>query len=243
MKRHSIVGWVFAAAWLLALPALAVEYRLQVAHLEYLTFSSYLENSTSAWRGEESMGGLETRLDKREFPTGALIPGREVLPLQDPGYGGKPVLAVTLPATKEEAWTTLVWQGEPGDTVAFVVKSDMAAWQEARMVATNAEGVLRRLSIGGPGIFGRQWQQVPEVSYHFIANAVDRKTFAGWMERTAKAINGISVVVGRSGNVYYKPDWVYVLLKQPPEPRTFKLVIGWQDHDDRGTGGSDTWEG
>ena len=66
-------------------------------------------------------------------------------------------MAVPLPAPKGQSWTTLVWQGDPGDTVAFAVKSDMHAWQEARAVATNGEGTLRRLSIGGPALFGRPW--------------------------------------------------------------------------------------
>jgi hypothetical protein len=45
-----------------------VEYRLQVPHLDDLTFSAY----------EACVGELETRLDKQEFPTAAVVPGREV---------------------------------------------------------------------------------------------------------------------------------------------------------------------
>ncbi|MBI3328309.1 MAG: hypothetical protein HYZ81_16590, partial [Nitrospinae bacterium] len=123
--------------------------------------------------------------------------------------------------------------------VAFVVKSEMQAWQEVWAVAANAEGVLRRLSIGGPALFGHQWQQVPDVSYEFIANAVDRKTFTRWLERNAKPTGGMSVVVARGRSVFYYPDRVYTMIKLPPEPRTFKLVIGWKDRDDRGTGGSE----
>jgi hypothetical protein len=29
---------------------------------------------------------------------------------------------------------------------------------------------------------------------------------------------------------YYNPDQLYVLIKQPPEPHTVKVVIGWRDH-------------
>ncbi len=97
--------------------------------------------------------------------------------------------------------------------MAFVVKSAMQAWQEVRAVAANAEGALRRLSIGGPALFGHQWQQAPEVPYDFIANAVDRGTFTGWLERNAKAINGVSVVVGRGRSAFYNPDRVYTVIK------------------------------
>jgi hypothetical protein len=91
-----------------------VEYRLQVTNLDYLTFSAHLENSTPAWHGEERMGRLEGRLDQQEFPTGAVLPGREVHVLADPGYGGKSVLAVPVPATKKQAWTTLCGRGTQG---------------------------------------------------------------------------------------------------------------------------------
>jgi hypothetical protein len=237
MQHRSILGWALAGGWLLALPAWAVEYRLQVAHLNALTFASYLEEATPWWRQNEAMARLEARLDAMEFPTGAVLPGREVRLLEDPGYGVKvPARLAVLPATKRQAWTTLVWEGNPGDTVGFMVKSEMRAWQEVWAVATNAGGVLRRLSIGGPALFGRQWRQVPEVSYDVVANAVDQGTFPGWVARSATAINGISVVVGRGRNRFYDPDRVYLLTQLPPEPRTFKLVIGWRDHDDRGAG-------
>ena len=236
-RRMFLSGlWVLAVLILGVQPVRAVEYRLQVTNLDYLTFSAHLENSTPWWRAEESMGRLEARLDKMEFPPGAVIPGREVHLLQDPGYGGKRVLAVQLPTPKGQAWTTLIWEGNPGDTVAFVVKTEMRAWQEARAVATNAEGTLRRLSIGGPALFGRQWQQVPEVSYDYIAHAVDRGSFTGWLARHAKAINGVSVVVGRGRDKVNYPDRVYMTIKLPPQPRTFKLVIGWEHHEENGNG-------
>ncbi len=239
MKSWSIVGLMLMSVWLLALPAWAVEYRLQVTNLEYLTLSSYVELTSPIWRGEGPMVRLEERLDRMEFPARAVIPGRELHLLEDPAYGGRPParLAV-LPATRNQAWTMLVWEGNPGDTVAFVVKSEMVAWQEVRAVATNAEGMLRRLSIGGPGMFGRQWQQVPEVAYDFIANAVDQGTFTDWLQRNAKAINGVSLLVGRGRSAFYNPDRVYMVIKLPPEPRTYKLAIGWRDRNNRGTNGN-----
>jgi hypothetical protein len=130
----------------------------------------------------------------------------------------------------------LVWQGNPGDTIAFEVKSEMRAWQEVWALAANPEGALRRLSIGGPALFGRPWQQVPEVSDDYIANAVDRGTFAPWLERNAMAGDGMSVVIGRGRSLSYTPDRVYAVIKLPSEPRTYTLVIGWRDQDDRGNG-------
>jgi hypothetical protein len=67
-------------------------------------------------------------LDAMEFPPAAVIPGREVRLLEDPAYGGNPPARLrVLPATRNQAWTTLVWEANPGDTVAFLVKSEMRA--------------------------------------------------------------------------------------------------------------------
>jgi hypothetical protein len=178
---------------------------------------------------------LEARLDAQQFSPAAVIPGREVQLLEDPAYGGTvPTRVSLLPATRQQAWTTYVFDANPGDTVAFVVKSDMAAWQEIWFVAANPGGALRRLSMAGPGIFGRFWQEVPQVSQLFLANAADRGTFPQYVARRAKAVDGMSLVVGQGYDRYYAPDRLYVLLKLPPEPRTFKVVVGWRDHDNRG---------
>jgi hypothetical protein len=237
LKRRTLVGSIFAVIWLVALPAWAVEYRLEVTNMDALTFSSHMGKATPWWHQNEPMGGLEARLDAMQFPTAAVIPGREVHLLDDPAYGGTvPTRVSLLPATGKQAWTMYVWDGKQGDTVAFAVTSDMAAWQEVWDVAANPGGALRRLSIGGPSIFGHAWQEIPKVSQEFLANAVDRGTFTLWVAQHAKVVDGMSFVVGQGHNTFYNPDRVYVFVKLPPEPHTFKVVIGWKDHDDRGTG-------
>jgi hypothetical protein len=56
------------------------------------------------------------------------------------------------------------------------------------------------------------------------------------LEQNAKAINGTSVLVGRGRSFFEQPDRIYTVLKLPPAPRTFKVVIGWRHH--RQGGGS-----
>ena len=197
MKPRLIVGGMLASMWLLGLPAWAVQYRLQVVNLDALAVFAQVENSAPPRPGEEHMSRLETRLDNREFSTSAVLPGRQVLLLEDPGYGGKaPARLHVLPSTRDSAWTTLQWEGNPGDSVAFVIKSDIRAWQEVVTVAANPEGVFRRLVIGSPGWFERSRPEVREVAYDYLANAVAQGTFTPWLEQNAKAINGMSVVVG-----------------------------------------------
>jgi hypothetical protein len=206
-----------------------VQYHLLVTHLDFATFASYLDTATPGPSGAERMGRLEARLDRLEFPSTAVIPGREVQLLTDAGYGGKaPVRFAVVPTPRNQSWTTLAWEGRPGETVAFVVKSEMQAWQEVRAVAANPEGALRRLSIGGPSLFGGASREVPEASYDFLANAVDRGTFTRWLEQHARALNGMAVAIGRGrAGIVQTADRVYALITPPPEPRTFKLVIGW----------------
>jgi hypothetical protein len=234
MTSRSILGWMIVSAWFLALPVWAVEYRLQVTHIDYLIFASYLDGSRASPRGQEAMPRLETRLDAMEFPTAAVIPGREVRLLEDPAYGGKiPSRVSLLPATGKQAWTTYVWEGTPGEHVAFEVRSYMVAWQEVWDMAANPNGILRRLTIGGPSLFGGQTREVPAVSKDFLATAADHGAFVSWLQQTAKPVGGMSFVIGRRNEVFTSVDRVYMLLTLPPAPHTFKVVIGWKDHDDR----------
>jgi hypothetical protein len=234
MIYRALIAWAVVSLWVLTLPVWAVEYRLQVTNIDYLTFSSYYDPSSTRPRGRETMQRLETRLDSMEFSTAAVIPGRELRLLENPAYGGQvPSRVSFLPATGQQAWTTVVWDGTPGTHVAFVVQSYMAAWQEVWDIATNATGVLTRLTIGGPSLFGGQSRDVPAVSKDFLANAADRGTFVAWLQQRAKPVGGMYLAIGRRHELFTSVDRLYMLLTLPPEPHTFKVVIGWKDYDDR----------
>jgi hypothetical protein len=235
MTQRSMLGWSVAIVLMLSLPAWAVEYRFQVANLDFQTVSAYTDRPLPGAPGEGSLSRLETRLDTMEFSTSAVIPGRDVLLLQDPLYGGQiPDRVSVLPTTREQAWTTFVWDANPGDTVGFVIKSDMVAWQEAWFMGANPEGTLRRMTLGGPSLFGGRSYEVPQVSYDFLANAIDEGSFPSWMAQNAKSLNGMSIAIGQGRNRFNYPDRVYVVLKLAAEPRTYKVVIGWRHTKDRG---------
>ena len=233
MAPGFMVGWLVTLTVMFALPVWALEYRLQVANLDFLTVSSYESRAGD-------LSTLEARLDSMEFPMSAVIPGRDIMLLEDPRYGGKvPARLSVLPATRDQAWTTLVWDANPGDTLVFVIRSDMVAWQQARSIAANPEGRLRRMEIGGPSFFGGLSYEVPNVSSGFLANAVDQGTFASWLAHNAKTIDGMTLAIGQGRDPHYTVDRVYVKLTMPSAPRVFKAVIGWKDRDDRGTGNNE----
>jgi hypothetical protein len=229
MNARTRVGGMFALLWLTALPAWAVEYRLQVANIDDETFSSYEGKAPSFWSMKEPMGRLEARLDDNQFSRADILPGHHVELLEDPAYGSTtPTNVSLLPATRHQDWSTVVFDANPGDTVAFVVRTDLVGWKQAVDVAADDHGTLRRLSIGGPGIFGGS-REVPQVSQDFLAEAVDRGTFPQWVAQHAKAVDGMSFVVGQGENTQAYSDRVYITLKLPPQPHTFQAVIGWQD--------------
>jgi hypothetical protein len=240
MTQQGAVRLLIACLWMLAIPAWAVEYRLQMVNLDYRTVSAYTDPPLAGQPGEGSLRRLEERLDTQEFSTGAIIPGRDMLLLDDPNYGGiVPNRLSVLPATRDQAWTTFVWDANPGETVAFVIKTDMPAWQEAWFIGANPEGSLRRWIIGWPSLFGRRSYEVPGVAYDFLANAAAQGTFPGWMAQNAKSLNGMSIAIGQGRHRIYNADRVYVVLKLASAPRTYKVAVGWRDYSDRGTGPRD----
>jgi hypothetical protein len=235
---------MLAAVLTLCGAAWAAEYRLQVVNLNYLTLSAYTDRRQPGQPGEGSLVRLETRLDSMEFPPGAVIPGRDIELLQDPAYGGKiPDRVSVLPTTREQAWTTFIWDANPGETFAFWVKSDMVAWQEVWFIGANPEGTLRRLVLGHTSLFGGRSYEVPQVAYDFVANAIDRGNFPSWMAQNAKALHGMSIAVGQGRHRIYNPDRVYIVLQLAAQPRTYKVAIGWRDHSDRGTDNRERFTG
>jgi hypothetical protein len=128
MQSRTLIGGIIAMLWLTALPAWAVEYRLQVANIDDETFASYEGKAPSFWSMKEPMGRLEARLDDNQFSRNAILPGHRVELVQDPAYGGiTPTKVSRLPATRDQDWSTVVFDANPGDTVVFVVRPDIAA--------------------------------------------------------------------------------------------------------------------
>jgi hypothetical protein len=234
MTLRSVLGWSVGVVLLLTLPALAAEYRLQVVNLDFLTLSSYTDRPVPGQPGEGSLIRLQTRLDSLEFPATAVIPDRNLMLLEDPAYGGTiPNRVFVLPTTREQAWTSVVFDANPGDTVAFVVRTYMSAWQEIWFLGANPEGTLRRLTPGNPSFFGGRSYEVPQVSWDFLLNAVEQGTYPTWLAENAPSLNGMSLVIGQGRSPFDDPDRLLVALKLAPEPRTYQVVIGWRDRNNR----------
>jgi hypothetical protein len=53
----------------------------------------------------------------------------------------------------------------------------------------------------------------------------------------------MSLAIGQGRHRFYNPDWLYIVLQLAAEPRTYKVVVGWRDHSDRGTGSKERFSG
>jgi hypothetical protein len=119
MNPRLIAGGVLASLWLLGLPTWTVESRLQVVNLDALTVLAHLDNFGPAPQGEARQSRLEARLDHGGFAAAAALPGRHVHLLREPGDGGQPPAWLqVLPRARDSAWTTLQWEGTPGEALS-----------------------------------------------------------------------------------------------------------------------------
>ena len=127
MTARGIRGWTIVALWLLSVPVGAVEYRLQVTNISDRNFNANFDRSNANPRGQETMQGLEARLDAMEFSTAAVLPGRELRLLDNPAFGGKvPDRVSFLPATRDQETAGVRW----------VEISARAFWHRAAMLTT-----------------------------------------------------------------------------------------------------------
>ncbi len=115
---------------LLARPARALEYRLQVVSLYEEALSSGLRSSDLV-DGASGPGleRLEGRLDAGTFPVGAILwdrPPRAADPALARAYRAVAVRAEGPEAGERRLWHELRWQGRPGDQTVWMVSPDDA---------------------------------------------------------------------------------------------------------------------
>jgi hypothetical protein len=77
--------------------------------------------------------------------------------------------------------------------------------------------------MGMAGSMGGPWK----------SSAADRGNFVTWLQQRANPIGGMYLAIGQRHDKFTSVDRGYMVIALPPEPHTFKVVIGWKDHDDR----------
>lgn len=229
------LGFATVPLLVAAYAARAEAYRLQVASIEDKLFLRYVENQGQPFHVEQHiLPRLEAMLDQGSWSTRSLLPDREPRPVSlgtaAPGQTVPRIVASTSP-TPGQPWSTVTWEGQPGQTMVFQLSSPLIHYQELVTVAVDTDGVLRRLPVYGVPLVGRGQLPAPSLSNTYIATQLERGTFTAWVAQHAASFDGLSIVVGRNHDQKF-PDTVYVVLQMPPNATTYKVVMGWRDREE-----------
>jgi hypothetical protein len=222
------------AAFVLAAPAHAVEYRLQVVSVYEKTFFSYLKpGELSDGATGVGLDNLEASFDRGQLPAGGILFDRRALPVDESivrAYGGTPVVATFVPGggSRPITWDEITWEGKPGERAVWGVSPILRSIQELERVALKTTGKLRQYRVYTlpPGN-----SKLPAAAFplNFLWALEERGT--AWDKYVARGLdlqNGVGVVVGINTNAMFA-DQAYVIVNQGDEPTTSKVVLVWRE--------------
>lgn len=236
MRRHrrraAGLFVVLTALVLGATPAPAAEYRLQVASFHDDSVHAYL--APGELRDGASGPGidrLEAALDRGEAPRGAMLFDRELEAMPETRarqWEAQPVrVEVQRGGSGSRRWDEVRWEGKPGERTVWVVARDARRPQEVqRVFLRGVRGPLRHWAPYAPER-GRRFA-VLRYPLPFLWASEERGDL--WQKYAAPALDltdGIGVVVGVNHD-RFAADHVYLVVRHPEGPATFKAVIGWR---------------
>ena len=219
-------------------PAGAAEYRLQVTSMYRESFVHYLEGPIGTGSGELVMERLGRALDSAKVPEGALLFDRSLR------YGWEAlagsfravkVIAEVKPAEGFRRWDEVVWQGNPGERSVWVIAPTTIRTQEAVHVALqgvpvgSGEPPALRYYVPYRVTGSPSPQTVVTYPLPLLRFYEDRgpTLWDRYLSRSTGLGQGIAAIVGENSNPSFA-DWVYVVIQHPPQPTTFKAVVGWE---------------
>lgn len=231
--RFGLVGVAGVLALLaLALPARAVEYRLQVVSIFESTFVSFLKpGELKDGASGPGLDRLEASLDRGDVPRGAILFDRRVQPVRESlarAYGGAPVVPEIKPGGGgSTVWDEVTWDGKPGERSVWLVSPTLRHIQEVYRVALKGSGPLRHFQ---PYSFPINGTKAPAVMLplNFLWAQEERGTaWDKYISRSLDLDNGIGVVVGVNFNATF-PDQLYLIASQTERLTTYKAVLVWR---------------
>ena len=213
-------------------PTWAVEYRLQVVSVYESSFVSLLRpGELDDGRSGPGLSELAARLDRGEFPSGAILYDRHVIPAPEDvarAYGAVPVRTdVRFGGRRGELWDEARWDGTPGALTVWLVTPSSRQPQEVRRLALKGSGELRQFQPYRVSFVTRRLDAA-SVPLALLRRQEDHGDGAGkLLARVVKLDNGIAALVALNDDVLY-PDRVYLLVRQAPGPTTYKAVLAWR---------------
>jgi len=228
------VSIAVSIVWLVALlllpaPAHAVEYTLEVSDLIDSAFSYFVRGAVGRGEGELALPELARALDQRTLSRGALLYDRDIYPARDGvagSYGAVPVRPTAYSASEETGfWKTVRWEGKPGERVVWALIPATMQWREVRELAlSDRSGELRYYIPYGVTLSPKPSRAVAYPLETLRSGEGGGRLWDKYLSRAVDLSEGLAAVVG-TGGIY--GDWVYLLVEDPPEPTTFRAVIGW----------------
>ena len=220
-----LLGWA-------ASPAAAVEYRLQVADLHQVSFTSFFDGPLGTGSGELVMDRLEKALDAGDVGSGARLSDRVPTRFRAraaESWGAVRVRGEVTAADGPRQWDEIVWEGKPGERSVWVIATTTTHVQEVKHVALKAwqPGSALRYYIPYNVTMNATPWAVITFPLNFLRFYEDRPGL--WERYLGKSValgEGVAVVVGASDTPAFA-DWVYLVVQHPPQPAAFKVVLGW----------------
>ena len=220
------MGWLTAVLLGCTGVSVAATYQFQVASVPEHVFRYFVK--------DRILPGMEAYLDDTKRSKFVVFRDRPPQLVESMGADQSAPSSVNIRLPKpEEPWGAASWEGDTGQLVVFRIRGSHSSYQRLRRVALQADGVLTRLPVHGIPPSRPRGLQVPATSELHLAHAIRSGTFAEWVERHAASYDGLSVVVGRHPNVE-QSDTVYLVVRTPETGRAYKVVLGWEDMEQRG---------
>lgn len=227
MRWWSLLLFLFVVAQLNA--GEAAEYRLQVVSIREEVFSYYM-------KGGEGFGAplvsLESALEAQKVPKSVVLTDRPVYPArpsQAQAFEASPFRVEPL-TSGNGVWSEFRWVGDPGSRTLWVVETRTLNLHEVSQLGLKGTGPLRHVFPYGASMRVRRTEGSSAV--RFPADLVDfwngrPGLWARQLSRYLDLADGIAAVVAMEPYPD-RPDRVYLVIQQPAEPRTFKVVLAWR---------------
>jgi hypothetical protein len=216
-----------------AIPAQAVEYRLEVVSLWESALYRYAK--TSELRDGASGPGLErleVGLDEGAVPRGVTLGDRTLRWASESvsrAYGTVHVLAEIKPGGDGHSrWDEVRWEGKPGDrSVWFVAASGRGRPERLTRVVLKGNGPPRQFM---PFIPTKgSLSAAVKYSLNFLSFHEERGTiWERYVSRSLDLREGLGAVVGENDNQTF-PDHVYLIVDQGAQPTTYRAVLLWRE--------------
>jgi len=216
----------------LAVPARAVEYRLQVASLFDDSYTFFV-NACGLRDGAAGPGldRLEARLGRGDLPRGAVLTDRPVQAVRESvaaAYAAARVIPEITSARRGVTnWDEVAWDGKPGEQSVWVVSPRLQMAQQLFNAALRGTGPMRNFQ---PFSLPMNGSRVTVLTFplNFVWAQEERGTF--WKQYLERGLNleaGIAAVVGVNTNQIFA-DQVYLLVRHAEVPTTYQAVLAWR---------------